>query len=195
VTRREGPGGSVPASREEIRTLVAMALCVVLGLFVKRLVSPATGLVADLVRMPGGGISGGIGMGLLTLGASLARRRWAGTLMGLLQGALALALGLSGYQGFFALATFSVPGLAIDLVRWAWGDARGRAGFFLVATSAASASSALASSLLVFHFTGTALLLWVALAASAGLVGGGLAGLLHGRLRRLGFEGRNGDGT
>ena len=184
MTRRLG--------REDVRDLIVMALCVVLGLFAKRLVSPATSLLSDLLRMPGGGLSGGIGMAFLVLGAALVRRRWAGTLMGLLQGALALALGLSGLQGVFALLTYTVPGAVLDAVRAAFRWDPARPGFFLLAACLANAASAAASNLVVFHFTGLVFLLWVAMAASAGLLGGWIAGLAHRRLAALGVFRRQG---
>jgi hypothetical protein len=168
---------------KDLRELIFMALCCLLGLFTKQLISPVTNAVTDLIRMPGGGMAGGLSMAFLLLGATFSSRRWAGTFMGFLQGLLALAFGMSGYQGIYAIFTYTVPGIAIDAMRLLWRGEYWQNGFFLLTCCLANASTAVASNLLVFHFHGLIFLLWVTLAACAGFFGGAMAGLIYKRLR------------
>ena len=174
---------------EELRASIFMMICCVLGLFLKRVISPVTNIVTDFIRMPGGGVAGGVTMSLLVLGASLSKRRWAGTFMGLLQGLLALALGMGGYQGPFAVITFTVPGIAIDAARYFMRGEPEKTGLFYVAGSAAAGVSAIASNLLVFRFKGLTFLLWVTLAMCAGLLGGLISGLLYKRIKPMIIKG------
>lgn len=167
----------------DLRELIFMALCCSLGLFAKRLISPATNMVTDLIRLPGGGVAGGISMSFLLLGASMSRYRWAGSCMGLLQGLLALVFGLSGNQGIFSVITYTVPGVVIDAMRLLWRGEREQPIFFMITCCLANASTAFASNLLVFHFHGLTFFVWLALAMCAGLLGGSISGLLFKRLR------------
>ena len=154
-----------------------------LGLFVKRFISPVTNLVTDLVRMPGGGVAGGICMSFLVLGAAMSHRRWAGSYIGFMQGLLALAFGLSGYQGIFSLVTYTIPGVVTDVTRILWRGAKNNNAFFILTTCMANVSTAFMSNALVFHFHGLTFMLWVALAASAGLLGGFISSVLYKRLQ------------
>ena len=60
---------------------------------------PFTAILTDFVRIPGGSLATGFALAFLVIGVSLVPVRGAGTLMGFVQGAMALFLGMSGYQG------------------------------------------------------------------------------------------------
>ena len=169
----------------ELRELIFAALCCVLGLLSKKMISPATNILTDFVRMPGGGTSGGIAMSFLVLGAAYSRRIWMGSLMGFLQALLALALGMAGYQGIFALITFTIPGAAIDVAKLLWKGKEKKGDFFVTACFLASSAAAVASNFLVFRFSGMMFLLWIGLAACAGILGGFIAFLLYEQLKKI----------
>lgn len=165
--------------RIKTRDLAVMALVLVLGLFSKRIVSPVTGLLTDFFRIPGGSAAVGFSMAFLLIGRQMVSLPFAGTLMGLAQAGLALALGMSGYQGALALITYSLPGLVLDLASCLpLGGLPGR----VLACALACLTSAGLSDALVFHLRGPSLVLWLLLAVLSGILGGWLAHLVLKRL-------------
>lgn len=165
-----------------LKALVFMALCCVLALFSKRLISPATNFLTDLLRIPGGGVSAGIGFCFLLVGSSLSGWAWAASAMGLTQGLLALALGMAGNQGLLAPITYMVPGIVIDLTRLCFRKHSFHCFTFMLAGIFAAGCNAASSSLLVFHFRGFVLFLWLITASFAGAIGGLLAWLVSKKL-------------
>ncbi|MBO5568621.1 MAG: hypothetical protein J6A79_06815, partial [Clostridia bacterium] len=110
----------------------------------------------------------------------------AGTLMGFAQSVLALALGMSGYQGVLALITYTLPGAVIDLTALLPAD--GLPGCILACVFSCL-TSALMSNLLVFHLRGLSLVLWLLLAALSGGIGGWLAHLVLQRIEQANLQG------
>ncbi len=165
--------------RIKTRDLAVMALVLALGLFSKRIVSPVTNLLTEFFRLPGGSAAAGFSLAFLLIGGEMVSVPFAGALMGLAQAGLALALGMSGYQGALALITYTLPGLVLDLASHL--PLEGMAGRALACASACLTSAAL-SNMLVFHLRGLSLILWLLLAALSGVVGGWLAHLVLKRL-------------
>jgi len=96
--------------------LILIAVLAALGVGVKPVVSTLVHLVTGPLFIPGGAVAGGIYMLFLVLAASLTGLPGAGTLCGLCQGLLAMALGLAGSHGALSLITYTLPGLAADLM-------------------------------------------------------------------------------
>jgi len=95
--------------------LILIAIIAALGIAVKPVVVPLAQLITGPF-VPGGAAAGGIYMLFLVLAASLTKVRGAGLLCGLCQGLLVLALGVAGSHGALSLLTYTLPGLAVDLV-------------------------------------------------------------------------------
>ena len=165
------------------RDLAVMAICLVLGLFSKRIISPLTNTLTDFFRIPGGSAAVGLSMAFLIVGKQMTGAACAGTLMGFVQSLLAIALGMSGYQGIMAVFSYMLPGVIIDLLAW---KMRRQDLFFCFSASILSCmTSAVVSSLLVFHLRGASLMLWLLLAGVSGMIGGYCAHMVSGRLRVL----------
>jgi len=96
--------------------LILIAVMAALGVGVKPVVSTLAHLVTGPLFIPGGSVAGGIYMLFLVLAASLTGMRGAGTLCGLCQGLMAMALGMAGSHGALSLLTYTLPGLAADLM-------------------------------------------------------------------------------
>ncbi len=165
------------------RQLVLMAFCVVLGLLIKRIISPVTNVLTDFFRIPGGSAAVGFSLAFLLIGREAAPVFGSATLMGFLQSLLALALGFSGYQGVFAVLTYTLPGLIIDCSALLM--KRRDLPYFLCVSVLSCLASAALSDALVFHLAGIALLLWLLLAACSGVVGGLCAQLLYARVQKI----------
>ena len=165
------------------RDLAVMAFCLALGLFSKRIISPLTNTLTDFFRIPGGSAAAGFSLAFLVIGKQMTRVSFAGTMMGFVQSLLALALGFSGYQGIFAVISYTLPGLVIDLTALCM-KKQGELYCFTACTMACVAGAAV-SNLLVFHLRGLSLVLWLLLAALSGAVGGACADPVSRRLHPI----------
>jgi len=96
--------------------LILIAVMAALGVGVKPVVSTLAHVITGPLFIPGGAVAGGVYMLFLVLAASLTGARGAGTLCGLCQGLLALGLGMAGSHGALSLLTYTLPGLAADLM-------------------------------------------------------------------------------
>ena len=150
--------------------LVFLAICVALSLVTKRVISPITNLLTDFLRIPGGGAATAFSLMFLVIGTSGLRWSWATSAAAFVQSLIAMALGMSAYQGIFALLTYTLPGVVIDLLRRFY-PRRDKA-FFALACAAANTAGALLTNLLVFRLTGVTFLLWMLIACVIGLLGG-----------------------
>ncbi len=164
----------------DLNHLLFLTVCLTLGLISKRFISPATNILTDLVRIPGGSTATGISFMFLVLGRARVSYNLAGTLMGFTQGCLSLMLGFSGHHGALALLTYTIPGLVIDLVPLLLKERNLL--FFLSTAALANLAGATFTNLLVFHLQATALLLWLLLAVCAGCLGGALGHMLYCRI-------------
>lgn len=154
-----------------LQDLILMALCCDIGLAAKKIIAPVTNILTDFIRIPGGSAASGFSMMFLVLGAAFVKKRGAATMMGLVQGMLALFLGLSGYQGIWCIITYTAPGLAIDLFGLYKKDWETKT-YFMGSCAAANVTGALLSAFLVFHFSLIPYLLWTMLAVLSGLLAG-----------------------
>lgn len=166
-----------------LRHLAFLAICIALSLVTKRVISPITNLLTDFLRIPGGGAATAFSLLFLAVGTGAMKWRWATTVAGFVQSLIALSLGMSAYQGAYAILTYTLPGLVIDLFRWCY-PSRDKV-YFAFSCGAANAAGALLSNLLVFRLKGIAFLLWLLIAWVMGMLGGFLGELLFYRLMRI----------
>ena len=163
--------------------LVFLAICVALSLVTKRVISPITNLLTDFLRIPGGGTATAFSLMFLVVGTSRLPWRWAGAAAGFVQSLIALSMGMSAYQGAFAVLTYTLPGVVIDLFRRFYPH-RDHA-YFSLSCGAANTAGALLTNLLVFRLEGVAFLLWMLIACVIGLFGGFLGGVLFQRMEKI----------
>ena len=166
----------------QTRHLVFLSLCVCGGMIAKRVVTPVLNPLTDLIRLPGGGAAAAFSLLFIVLGCSVTDWPFAATLSALVQGALAFALGMTGYQGAFTLLTYTVPGVATDIVRHF--TPRGSEIYFFLSCCLGNLLCAVVSNLLVFHLRSLTLLLWLLVAACFGGLAGMLGHLVYRRLEK-----------
>ena len=166
-----------------LRAFIFMALCCDLGLFSKRLVSPAANLITDFLHIPGG-VATSFSLMFLVIAASLIPVFGCASIMGAVQSLLALFFGMTGSMGLLAPIGYILPGLAIDLIlltsRKITNDSS--AGI-LPAMIVSSVTACLTATVLVFRLRGIALLLYVFVSAASGSLCGLLAINMAGRLK------------
>lgn len=169
--------------RIPLRHLAFLAICIALSLVTKRMISPVTNVLTDLIRIPGGGASTAFSLMFLLVGTAGLKWRWAATAAAFVQSLIALGLGMSSYQGAFALLTYTLPGLVTDLFRMIC-SRRDRA-YFSLCCAAANSAGAMLTNLLVFRLEGITFLLWILVAASMGVLAGLLGEMVYSKLNSV----------
>jgi len=96
--------------------LMLIAAAAALGVAVKPVVSTLVHMVTGPLFIPGGAVAGGVYMLFLVLAPALTGAKGAGTLCGFCQGLLVLALGVPGSHGALSPLTYTLPGVAVDLM-------------------------------------------------------------------------------
>lgn len=163
--------------------LIFLALCISMGLIAKRIVSPITNILTDFIRIPGGGAATAFSLMFLVMGSAHCGWSFSGTACGFCQSLIALSLGMSSYQGIFALITYTAPGLVIDFVKRLY-PGRDTA-FFVIACTLANTVCALVTNTLVFHLQSLLFILWMLSAACSGMAAGLSGSMLYKRLSPL----------
>ena len=167
----------------KLRQLVFLALCCDLGLFAKHLIAPVANVITEALHIPGG-IGTSFSLCFLVVAAMLLPGNGWGIRMGIVQSALALAMGMMGSMGILSPIGYIVPGIVIDGViflqhRFHWENSITA----LLANMLSAAAASLTANAIVFHLWGVVLLLYVSVALLSGAVCGLLAYSLVGRLR------------
>lgn len=166
-----------------LRYLTFLAICIALSLATKRVISPFCNVLTDFLRIPGGGAATAFSLMFLIVGTGNMDWPWATTSAAFVQSLIALSLGMSSYQGLFAIFTYTLPGMVIDLFRKIY--PKRDTTFFAVSCAAANAAGALLSNLLVFRLEGILFLLWELVAVSMGFLGGLMGYYLYRRFFRI----------
>lgn len=167
---------------------ILIAMLAAMGVAIKAVVVPLAQVITGPLFIPGGVVAGGFYMLFLVLATALTGRLGAATLTGLVQALLVIISGTLGSHGALSLLTYTLPGLAVDLLYLVMGK-RHRACCALccfLGGMVANISGSLSVNLAIFQLSLTPLLLCVAVAALSGGLGGLIANALAGRLRRLG---------
>ncbi|HAB94872.1 MAG TPA: hypothetical protein DCF49_09010 [Lachnospiraceae bacterium] len=169
--------------RYTLRNLLFLTLCCDLGLFSKRLISPAANILTDFLRIPGG-IGTSFSLMFLVVAAALVPVFGCATLMALVQSLTALSLGMVGSMGILSPVGYIVPGIVIDLLFVLSRKAGlGTDLTLVIANMLGAASAGLTANFLVFRLPGVPLALYIAVALASGAVCGCFAGVLVRRLR------------
>lgn len=179
--------------RSKLSDLNFMALCCVLGLFTKKLINPLANVITDSLHIPGG-VSAGFSIMFLVVAAEVVRggRRknemWkhCGSLMGAVQGFLALCLGRIGSMGILAPLGYLIPGVTIDVV-YGLGERLGfdRMERMVVANALAAVMASVAANIIVFRLWGPVLFLYLCVSAVSGTVYGIVGAAVAGRLKEI----------
>ncbi|MGC9779221.1 MAG: ECF transporter S component [Candidatus Heimdallarchaeota archaeon] len=95
--------------------LIIIAIMAALGLGTKQIIRPIVSLVSQPLGIPGGAIVGGFYMLWLVLTKRLSPKFGSGFMFGLTQALVVMILPF-GSHGIFTIITYSLPGLAVDLI-------------------------------------------------------------------------------
>ena len=158
------------------------------GIAIKPVVVSLAHLVSAPLLIPGGALAGGLYMMWLIMAFGLTGKRGAATLCGLVQAILVLITGIVGSHGLISLASYTLPGLSVDL------------GLLLVRHRCCCLPCCFLAGILA-NLTGTAvvnqvffslplipLLLSLAVAALSGAIGGIISWWLLSTLKKYGIN-------
>lgn len=165
-----------------LRTLIFLALCCDLGLFSKRLISPAANLITDFLHIPGG-IGTSLSLMFLVVAAVMTERFGCAAIMSIVQSALALAFGMVGSMGALSIIGYIVPGFGIDILLFVTRKSPlSRRERVVLANTVAAPCAALTANFIVFRLQGAALLLYLCVSVTSGAIFGLLGAELVRRL-------------
>lgn len=149
-----------------------MAMCCVLGMFSKGIILPVSNVITSILHTPGG-IATSFSLMFLVVGARLCDVPYAGTLMGAVQGFLAIFMGMTGGMGAFALVGYILPGVAIDICYFIIKKLNIKSLKLVPVTNSIAAIVAAAfNNIVTYRISGTVLLLYLLVACVSGLVFG-----------------------
>lgn len=155
-----------------LQMLIFMAFCCTLGLVTKKLINPFANIISDALHIPGG-LSAGFSIMFLIIAAELGYFKGAGTLMGLVQGLLALVMGRVGSMGAFMPIGYLMPGIAMDLIYLVEPHLRLSAKErMVIANSLTAVTASAAANCIVFHLSGVVLALYLSVSAFSGAIYG-----------------------
>ena len=169
--------------RFTLKELIVMAMLAVMGMVLKPFLSPLFNVLTDFIRIPGGSAVAGISELFLVAAAALIGKKGTALLTGLLQGLISLTTGISAAAGILVLVTYSLPGLAVDLVMlWSVFDRIPKKSRMMLAGGAGVLTGAAATNILYFRLPVIPFILFYAVGILSGAAGGWLACMILQRL-------------
>lgn len=96
--------------------LIVIALMAALGIATKPVVMPLSHLITGPLYIPGGSIAGGFYMFWIVLGHGIVGKPGTATLICIVQAIMIMGLGILGNHGVMSLFTYTIPGIAVDLI-------------------------------------------------------------------------------
>ncbi len=173
--------------RFTIRDLVLSASMAALGLAIKPIVVPLAHMISGPLMIPGGSLAGGLYMMWLVVAFGLTGKRGTATLTGLTQAIIVIMVGMNGSHGIMSLFSYTLPGVAIDIILLIIRRRVDSSITAFLAGIAANVTGTLCVNAIFFSLPLIPLLLSVCIAAVSGGVGGLLAWALLKSLRKYGI--------
>ncbi len=101
--------------------LIIIAMISALGIASKPIIVPLSHIITGPLLIPGGVVAGGFYMLWLVLGAGIVGKPGAATLIGAVQALIVFGSGVFGSHGAMTLLSYTLPGLAVDLLLYLMG--------------------------------------------------------------------------
>jgi energy-coupling factor transport system substrate-specific component len=165
--------------------LILMALMAAFGIAAKPVITPLVHLITGPLFIPGGSIAGGFYMMWLVLGAGLVKKTGAGTLIGLVQALMVIAIGFMGSHGILSIVSYTLPGVAVDFVFLFSRRKQYQLLHYVMGGLAANVTGTMMTNLMFFRLPGVTVLFVLFSAALSGALGGILAYGLIKAMKRI----------
>jgi energy-coupling factor transport system substrate-specific component len=165
--------------------LILIALMAALGIAAKPVITPLVHLITGPLFIPGGSIAGGFYMMWLVLGAGLVKKTGTGTLIGLVQALMVIAVGFMGSHGILSIVSYTLPGVATDFVFLFSRKKHYQLIHYVFGGMAANVVGTLMTNLMFFRLPAVTVLFVLFSAALSGALGGVLAYSLVKAMKRI----------
>lgn len=168
---------------------IIVAMMASLGIAIKTVIVPLAHIITGPLFIPGGVVAGGFYMMFPVLAVALTGKRGTATLVSLVQAVIVTITGTLGTHGAVSLITYTLPGLAVDLI------------YLLIRHNAccpvccfiggivANMTGTFAVNFAIFNLSPIPLLLSLCAAALSGGLGGLVASVVSKNIRKLGVLG------
>lgn len=168
-----------------IFNLIIIALVSSLGVATKPIVVPLVHIISGPLFIPGGAIAGGFYMFWIVLGAGFVKKTGTGTLIGIVQSILVIATGTMGTHGIMSLISYTLPGIAVDIVFLFSKNKNYNILHYVLGCMAANVTGTLISNILFFRLPNVTVVLILSCAALSGAVGGIIASSIMNGLDKM----------
>jgi len=142
-----------------------------LGLAVKPIVTPLIHLISAPLMIPGGSLAGGLYMMWIALAIAIVNKPGTGLLVGITQAIVMLSMGYFGNHGVVSLISYSMPGLAAEIISLFFRD-KSSLFFHVIAVTFANLTGAVVVTIIVMRLAAIPLMISLIAAAISGIVGG-----------------------
>ena len=174
-------------SRFSVRDLLVIAAMAALGIALKQVIVPLAHLISAPLMIPGGALAGGLYMMWLVVAFGLTGKRGSATLTAVVQALLVLITGVVGSHGVMSLLSYTLPGVAIDLLLLLMRHRCCCLPCCFAAGIAANLTGTAITNIIFFSLPMLPLVLSLAVAALSGGLGGVLSWWLLKALRHYGI--------
>jgi len=151
--------------------LLYIAVLAALGLAIKPIVTPLVHLVSAPLMIPGGSLAGGFYMMWLVLAAALVPKPGAAFLVGFVQSIVILSLGYFGNHGAVSVISYSLPGIAVELIALIWRN-KNALSFHVLACVLANITGATVVTIFIMRLAPIPFMISVIAASISGIIGG-----------------------
>ncbi|OPX86477.1 MAG: hypothetical protein A4E53_02910 [Pelotomaculum sp. PtaB.Bin104] len=155
--------------------LIIIAMISALGIASKPLIVPLCHIITGPLLIPGGVVAGGFYMFWLVLGAGIVGKPGAATMIGVVQALMVFGAGIFGSHGVMTLLSYTLPGLAVDLLLFLMGHRVCCLLCAFLAGLVANISGSALVNIIYFRLPVVPLVLALTVAALSGGLGGSIA--------------------
>ena len=175
-------------SKFTVFDLVIIGIISALGVATKPIIVPLVHIITGPLFIPGGAIAGGFYMLWIAIGIGYVKKFGTGILIGIVQGILVIVTGTMGTHGIMSMISYTLPGLATDLVFSLSKDKKYNIFHYVFGCMAANVTGTLISNILFFRLPWITLILLLSTAALSGALGGLIALSLIKSIEKLNID-------
>jgi hypothetical protein len=164
--------------------LLIIAIMAALGIAVKPIVVPLAHMIGAPLMIPSGALAGGLYMMWIVVAFGITGKYGTATLVALVQALLVLFTGVVGSHGIMSIVSYTLPGIAVDLVMFIIGHRVCCLPCAFIAGAVANIAGTYAVNSIFFSLPFYFLILIIAIAILSGGIGGIIAWQLLKILRK-----------
>lgn len=168
-----------------VYNLIIIAVVSALGIATKPIVVPLVHIITGPLFIPGGAIAGGFYMFWIVLGVGIVKKTGTGTLIGIVQGILVVAMGTMGTHGIMSIISYTLPGIVTDIIFLFSQNKKYNILHYVFGCMAANVTGTLISNILFFRLPFVTVILILSAAALSGTIGGFIAYTINRSLEKM----------